>query len=65
MNVVLMVSNIHINPSSALIRLTWISVLELWFPWVQKRLVYFLKELWLMPIPQLSEAQGKRTLLFL
>lgn len=41
MNVVLMVRNISINPGSVLDRLMWISVLELWFPWVQKEVGIF------------------------
>lgn len=41
MNVVLMFRNIPINPGSALDGLTWISVLELWFPWVQKEVGTF------------------------
>lgn len=41
MNIVLVVRNIPINPGSALGKLTWVSVLQLQFPWVQKEVGIF------------------------
>lgn len=65
MNVVLMVRNIPITPGSALDKLLEYQFWSHSFLRRRKKLVYVLKELRLMPVPKLTEAQGKRTLLFL
>lgn len=65
MNVVLMVRNIPITPSSALDKLLGYQFWSRSFLRCRQKSEYVLKELWLMPVPKLSEAQGKKALLFL